>query len=370
MAAQRSRPFRAVEAATKMVVTAADTDSGERHPSPHSQGGTLTVAVCTRDRTAQLRRLLDALSAQCAPRVDVLVVDNAPSTSDTERMVRELFPGYGYVREPLPGLDFARNRAVHDAMGEIVAFIDDDAVPAGDWIETIRNVFAESERIAVCTGQVSAMSLGSEGERLFEASGGMRRGDTRIHLPPGAGRWPPRGPRPLITWATGAGVGCSLAIRRQVARAIGGFDVALDQGPPLSGGGDIDMLWRVLSAGYEVVYEPRVRVWHEHRREPGAAECQILGHDRAFMAALAKAFRAAPLRDKPGILAFIVWRLLKPLGYLAASLVHAGPLPTRTLARRVVHTWRGLVAYRAARRLALAKMAGSQFPENGSEPIS
>jgi GT2 family glycosyltransferase len=314
----------------------------------------VTVAVCTRDRTSQLQRLLAALAIQCGRSVEVLVIDNAPSTTDTQDMVKG-FPGVEYVLEPVPGLDFARNRALRDARGSIVAFIDDDAVPASDWLENITSVFAESERIAVCTGQVQAMSLDSEGARLFEASGGLRRGEVRIHLPPGAGRWPSRGPRPLITWATGAGVGCSFAIRRHVARTLGGFDVALDQGPPLAGGGDIDMLWRVLVAGYEVVYEPRVRVWHEHRKELSAVECQILGHDRAFVAVLVKALGAAPPRDKLPILAFVAWRLLKPLWRLVRGLLGRDPLPPRILARRLMHTWRGVGTYRAARQLALER---------------
>ena len=314
---------------------------------------TMTVAVCTRDRTRQLCRLLDALAEQCGPSIEVLVIDNAPSTYATRELVRERFPAVRYLVEAVPGLDFARNRALRHASGTIVAFIDDDAVPASDWVETIQAVFAEGGRIAVCTGLVTAMSLDTAGARLFEASGGMKRGDRRIHLPPGAGRWLPR--RPLIAWAAGAGVGCSLAIRRDVARALGGFDVALDQGPLLPGGGDIDMLWRALVAGHEVVYEPRVRVWHEHREETAAAERQILGHDRAFMAVLMKALAAAPPRDKPVILAFIAWRLFKPHWRLLRSLAGADVLPPRIFARRVMHTWRGLAAYPAARQLALER---------------
>ena len=337
-------------------------------PGPNAQESpravadtTMTVAVCTRDRTRQLCRLLDALE-QCGPSIEVLVIDNAPSTSATRELVRERFPTVRYLVEPVPGLDFARNRALRDANGSIVAFIDDDAVPAGDWVETIQAVFAESGRIAVCTGLVTAMSLDTAGARLFEASGGMKRGDRRVHLPPGVGRWPHRGP--LIAWAAGAGVGCSLAVRRDVARALGGFDIALDQGPLLPGGGDIDMVWRALVAGHEVVYEPHVRVWHEHREETAAAECQILGHDRAFMAVLMKALVAAAFRDKPTILAFIAWRLFKPHWRLLRSLAGADALPAGMLARRVMHTWHGLAAYPRARRLALKRQR--QFHGSGA----
>jgi hypothetical protein len=59
---------------------------------------------------------------------------------------------------------------------------------------------------------------------------------------------------------TGTGFGgASYAIRRRTALELGGFDEALDMGSVLPGGGEQDMLWRVLAAGHHVVYEPRVR---------------------------------------------------------------------------------------------------------------
>jgi hypothetical protein len=115
------------------------------------------------------------------------------------------------------------------------------------------------------------------------------------------------------------------------------------------------MLWRVLEAGHELVYEPRVRVWHEHRKDLSGVERQILGHDRAFVAALVKALYAAPLRHKAPIFGFIAWRLIKPLWRLSRRIVGRDPLPTRMLARSLVSTWRGLTTYPAARQLALAK---------------
>src|SRR6185503_20882790 len=87
----------------------------------------VTVAVCTRDRVEDLARCLDALEAIRYPALDLLVVDNAPATRDAERLVAGR-PRVRYVREVRPGLDWARNRAIAEARGEIVAFTDDDVV--------------------------------------------------------------------------------------------------------------------------------------------------------------------------------------------------------------------------------------------------
>jgi O-antigen biosynthesis protein len=87
-----------------------------------------TAAICTRHRTVQLRRALASLGAQSEAPLEVLVIDNAPDSDETQRVVECEFPSVRCVREPRQGLDFARNRALTEARGEIVAFLDDDAV--------------------------------------------------------------------------------------------------------------------------------------------------------------------------------------------------------------------------------------------------
>ena len=148
-----------------------------------------------------------------------------------------------------------------------------------------------------------------------------------------------------------------MAIRRSVLEELDGFDVALDMGAALPGGGDLDILWRVLEAGHQVVYEPRVGARHEHRRDRGAAEMQILEHNRALIATLTKLVCTSGWRWKPSILGFLLWRLVKPFKRLLSSAVGTDPLPPQLLWRLVGHTWRGLAAYPTARRLALARAA-------------
>jgi len=323
-------------------------------PQESLQASAVTVAVCTRDRPDPLERLLQSLMRQTREPRAVLVVDNAPSSDATERLVRR-FPGVRYVRETIPGLDFARNRALLESDSDVVAYVDDDAVVAEDWVASIADVFAESPAIGVCTGKVDALTMTTEGARLFEASGGFGRGDGRLHLPPGAGARPPGLPKPLAAWAFSAGAGVSLAVRRRFALELGGFDEALDMGAVLPGGGDCDMLWRMLEAGHQVVYEPRVRAWHEHRADQRGAEQQILGHGRATVATLTKFVAVAPWRRKPPAVAFLAWRLAKPVVRLVRRLFGRDPLPARLLARLVVGCWRGLLAYPQALRLAASR---------------
>jgi hypothetical protein len=104
------------------------------HDPPH-----ITVAVCTRNQPDGLRRLLDSVLRCAYPRFRILVVDNAPVDDRAERVAREAGERgiLSYVREPRPGLSNARNRALRESAGEIVAWTDDDAVADEFWLAEI-----------------------------------------------------------------------------------------------------------------------------------------------------------------------------------------------------------------------------------------
>jgi GT2 family glycosyltransferase len=261
-----------------------------------------------------------------------------------------------FLLEPVPGLNFARNRALAAATQDVVAFLDDDAVADPGWAAAMLAPFADPG-VGAVTGRVEALELATEGQRLFEANGGFSRGETEVRLPRDAalplhGRKAPR-----IAWAVSVGSGCSLAVRRRLLLGLGGFDPALDLGPALPGGGDHDALWRVLEAGAAVVYTPAARAWHEHRREADAVAGQIAGHQRALVAFLVKSLRGARGTARLPILAFLLWRLAKPAVRLLRRAVGRDPLPAGLLLRMQLQCWAGLWAYGAARRTARRRIA-------------
>jgi GT2 family glycosyltransferase len=273
--------------------------------------------------------------------------------------VRDEFPMVRYIREPVAGLDFARNRALRDAKGDVVAFLDDDAVADPDWVEATARAFAATPALGACTGHVAALGSGTEGERLFEANGGFARGTRAIHLPSGAHDGPLDRRAPLIAWSISIGSGCSMAVRRQLVLDLGGFDEALDLGDALPGGGDLDILWRVLDAGHDVRYDPAVRARHEHRADAESAIRQICGHNRALIAWLTKCVARARGRTRLEVLAFLLWRLTKPGVRLVRRAVGRDPLPAPVLLRLWLQSWRGLFAYAPARRLATRRRTGA-----------
>ncbi len=326
---------------------------------PRRRLPSVSAAICTAGRPELLRRALESLFGQTHPAGEVLVIDNAPGHEPGGRHVAADFPGARYIREPVPGLDFARNRALATASGDIVAFLDDDATADVGWVAAIVAAFAEHPELGACTSRVEAARLESRGEQIFEANGGFGRGSSPVILPRDAGQ-PLHGHRaPLIAWALSVGSGCGLAVRRQLALELGGFDEALDLGAALPGGGDHDMIWRVLEAGASVMYQPDALAWHQHRRDEGAAYEQIIGHQRALIALLAKSSATSSGRRRLGVLAFLGWRLAKPGVRLARRLAGRDPLPAPVLLRMWAHCWRGLAAYPRAQRLAHNRAAAA-----------
>jgi GT2 family glycosyltransferase len=326
---------------------------------PHGAAVDICAAICTRDRPALLRRALGALLAQTAPPAEVLVVDNAPQDQTTQTLVRAEFPTVRYVMEPVPGLDFARNRALAATKSDIVAFVDDDAVADAAWCRTLHKVFAENPSVAACIGRIDPLMLETEAQRLFEANGGFARGDRPIRLPQDAAR-PLYGRRaPLIAWVVHIGIGCNMTVRRQAALAVGGFDIALDLGAALPGGGDLDMLWRLLEAEYEVLYDPVALVWHEHRRQLDKVSDQIVGHQRAMVTVLTKAVTRPKSVQRFRVLAYLCWRLIKPGVRLLRRAVRRDPLPAALLLRMWWQCWLGLGTYPAAWHLAVRRTRGA-----------
>lgn len=263
----------------------------------------VTVAICSRGRSASLRRTLDSLLALDYPaeKLDLLVVDNAPLDDAATRTIAQ-FPRIRYVKEPRPGLNWARNRAVQEALGSIVAFTDDDVALDSQWLKALVPHFAN--RAVMCvTGLVAPAERETAAQSLFEDYGGFGRGFvTRYHTMATQNVW--------RYWPLGAGVlgtGCNMAYRKSLFALIGGFDPALDAGTPARGAGDHDMFYRTLRAGYLLVYEPAALIWHYHRSTYKELRSQLHNFGRGVYAFWTKTFFTdAPMRWRTATFA-VLW---------------------------------------------------------------
>lgn len=267
---------------------------------------TLTVAVCTRNGEAHIGECLDALGGLAYPRdlLDLLVVDNAPSNRDTERLVRDRYPHVRYVVEPRPGLDWARNRAILEARGEILAYTDDDVSVDAWWAQALARTFLEHPDVMAVTGLVVADEIDTDSQGLFEEYGGFGRGMQRRYY-----RVDRDGGELAAQHHCGAGrfgTGANMAYRRTIFEAIGHFDPALDVGTVTQGGGDLEMFFRVLKEGHSLVYEPAAIVRHRHRRTYAQLRTQLASNGIGFYAYLVRTARAYP-DERAGFIRFGAW---------------------------------------------------------------
>ena len=310
----------------------------------------VTVAVCTRNRASQLAPCLDALQSLDYPsdRLDIVIVDNAPADDRTERAVRSRGPRLRYVQEPRPGLDWARNRAILEARGAIVAFTDDDVIVDVGWVRAIAQVFAEEPDAMCVTGLVLPEELDTAAQVLFEQYGGFARGFSRRYAQiDRAGR---QRATPLHGGTGKFGTGANMAFRRTAFDRIGPFDPALDVGTDTNGGGDLEMFFRVIKEGKLLVYEPAAVVRHRHRREYAELRTQVTNNGIGFYSYLVRSARAYPDERGAIVRLGIWWLWFWSLRRLVVSLVRPRRFPRDLILAEMWGSIRGLRRYSRARK--------------------
>lgn len=249
--------------------------------SPKAIMETITVVICTRNRPRELKQCIEQLKKSNDKDFELLVVDNASDTDETERVVAA-FGDIAYVRENRKGLDIARNTGIKHASHAIVAFTDDDVVVDVDWITRIKEGFENPQTMAL-TGLTIPWEISTKAQYLFERDWGFNKGylpktfdrayvDSYLTV----GNTPP-------AWDVGAGA--NMAFRKDVFKVVGGFDERLDVGA--SGcSGDSEMWYRIMVEGWNCFYAPQMVVYHQHRKTMAELDSQLFYYMKGHVSAL------------------------------------------------------------------------------------
>jgi GT2 family glycosyltransferase len=181
-------------------------------------GPTISVVINTYNRAPSLRQTLDALRRQVYDRFEVVVV-NGPSTDDTETLLAEFADRIHVARCPHVNLSRSRNVGIAAACGEVVAFLDDDAIPDPYWLAELAAGY-DSDSISGVGGIVYDYT----GYTLqFAASVTDRIGNARYDVqPPYWGYLLPGSELFLHLQGTNA------SFRRRCLEEIGGFDEEIE----------------------------------------------------------------------------------------------------------------------------------------------
>jgi cellulose synthase/poly-beta-1,6-N-acetylglucosamine synthase-like glycosyltransferase len=314
-----------------------------------------SVVVCTRLRPAQLDECLAAVSRQCHPGFDVLVVDNTPGDARTRQVA--LRWGARYEVEPTPGLSRARNLAARLSWSEVIAYLDDDSIPEPAWLAKIAAEFADPAVMAA-VGRVLPTAGRTAVDELF-ARTGTDGGDERRVIDRENPAWFE------IANFGGLGIGANMALRRSAFSFWPGFDVRLGRGAPLHGAEEHYAFFSLIERGYRVAYTPHAVVHHPY---PGTMAELRTRHLSDFAAVAA--YLAFLLAEQPS-------HRRRTLKYILEGLV-GRPRPLRTAAGlrgvsetrlRIAPRWReaaagvaGLVMY------ARSRFTAKRAPEVIQEP--
>lgn len=254
----------------------------------------VSVLVPTRDRPERIQRCLQSLLALHYPRYEIIVVDNAPSTSATADFIQQTYqdvPQVRYVCEDRPGSSYARNRGMMAARGEILAFADDDVVIDRYWLVELVRAFSRADGVACVTGLVLPVELETPPQFWIEEYGGFSKGFTRRIFDMAENH--PK--TPLYPYTAGRfGTGASMAFTAAFLHSVGGFDPALGPGSPAQGGEDLTLFFQAVTRGYKLVYEPAALVYHPHHRDYIALQKQIYGYGVGLAAYLTRNIKHTP----------------------------------------------------------------------------
>ena len=215
-----------------------------------------TVVICTRNRPAQLDQCLESVMRLRYPKFNVLVVDNASSDARTREVATRW--GVQYIVEPVVGLSRARNRGARACDAEVVAFLDDDALPQPEWLSGLACEFKDPLVMAV-TGRISALRVETDAERLCELISSSNAGVRERRVVD----------RQTYLWFEmanfgGMGDGGNMAFRRRIFDVWPGFDERLGRGVTLYGGEEHYAFFSLIDRGFRVVHNPHAVVRHPH----------------------------------------------------------------------------------------------------------
>lgn len=210
--------------------------------------------ICTRNRADSVARTLSVLSRQ---QVDagfewqILVVDNAPGDASCQRVVQTAAEGASaevqYVLEPELGLARARNTGWRKARGDVIAYIDDDTLPAEHWLRELLLPYNGSNVAAVCGRLIPRPDTDNPNSNaeVWRQEYTFDLGD-EVHD---------------TSWLCGA----NMSFRREWLQRIEGFDTRLGRvGPCLLASDEHDASRAILRDPEKprIVYTPRALAYH------------------------------------------------------------------------------------------------------------
>lgn len=222
----------------------------------------ITVVICTYHRGPQLADAIRSVAQQTFPAEDyeVIIVNNDPVDASTGQIVDNLrrseFTDHQdrlrLITCPFMGLSFARNAGISEAHGQVISFLDDDALAFPDWLTQIWRTFEAYPQAGVVGGKII-----------------LKVPDPRPEwLKPG---WEPLWGQLIPPYNETTTVegwwefpwGGNWSAPRRILVEMGGFRTGYGRrGADFGGGEEITAASLIQRLGYTIVVDPQAQIYH------------------------------------------------------------------------------------------------------------
>jgi len=218
---------------------------------------TVTVLICTYNRHLLLRQCLTSLIKDSQEKPDEVVIVNG-GDQQADRVAEEFIGNHSVqiklIKIVNKNLANSRNVGLEHCTKDIIAFTDDDVRLTGDWIKKIKELHQNHPQAGVIGGKVDSVT-----KRFLD-----KVADEIV--------FPSKEDRGYVRTIPGANV----SYKGEVIDKTGEFDERMFRGE------DVDYNFRVIKAGYNILYEPQRLVYHYHRATWKGLVRQIFMYGRAY----------------------------------------------------------------------------------------
>lgn len=210
----------------------------------------ISVIICTRDRSVDLVRCLKSIESQSVQPSDVVIVSGSSDSCPTD--IENQFPSLqiNIVECFEHNISKSRNVGMANTPCGIVLFIDDDAIAHSGWIAAYQALFEESADAWIAGGPVFDSRENPCVHEFYQ--GTITSFGSQLPVCPSIDQRKESPYRPTVK-------GCNFAIRRDKVQGIGGFDpffrFAFDEA---------DLVFSVYKARGHVVHCQGAVVDHAH----------------------------------------------------------------------------------------------------------
>jgi GT2 family glycosyltransferase len=204
-----------------------------------------SLIICTRNRPRLLSDTVDSVLAGHEVPTEIVIIDQSAQSHPTLIALKpDRACAIHYVWSQSVGLSRARNEGLWAAHHAWIAIIDDDMYVHPDWFGALMRKLMEASPRAVVTGQVrpseSEVASGFAPSTIEDQTPAVYQGRVLIEV-------------------LNAG---NMALHGSMIQTVGSFDERLGAGSAFRSAEDNDLGYRLLEAGYRVLYVPEAIVYH------------------------------------------------------------------------------------------------------------